>query len=235
MKAEQQAFVDALLGRGAPPERLRGPAHGLAAYRHNLQALSAQALAVAFERLQAELGEAEFATLAWTYWRHDPPRSGDLGQWGHRLADFLVARAGEASGLPDLARLDWAVHEAERAAEVALDADSLQRLGDTPADGLWLVLRPPVRLVNQSDGPVLVWRAGWRGAWQALAPAEAAFMQAVLAGADLAHALETAALKGSGAETDFDFSAWLQAALHHTWLHAVRTTPLNSPVSPCMP
>lgn len=48
MRAEQQAFVDALLGRGEPPAGLSGGERGLAAYRNNLRVLSAQALAVAF-------------------------------------------------------------------------------------------------------------------------------------------------------------------------------------------
>ena len=46
MKAQQQAFVDALLGRGEAPAGLTGGERGLAAYRNNLRALSAQALAV---------------------------------------------------------------------------------------------------------------------------------------------------------------------------------------------
>jgi hypothetical protein len=129
MKAEQQAFVDALLGRGAAPATLTGGERGLAAYRGNLQALSAQALAVPFQRLREELGDQDFASLAWTFWRQHPPEGGDLGQWGGALEGFLVERAGEASGLPDLARLDWALHQAERAADVELDAASLNLLG----------------------------------------------------------------------------------------------------------
>jgi hypothetical protein len=232
MKAEQQAFVDAVLGRSEPPSRLRKPARGLAVYRNNAQALSAQALAVAFERLHAELGDTAFAALAWTYWRHEPPSDGDLGQWGAGLSGFLVARAGEASGLPDLARLDWAVHEAERAADAVLDAESLQRLSDTPADALWLTLRPALRLLHQSGGAVLVWRAGWRGAWRSIAAPEAAFFAAVLDGACLAEALTAAQARGSGVSADFDFGTWLQAALQNAWLQGVRTTPPNPKPTP---
>lgn len=230
MKAEQQAFVEALLGQAEPPSGLRGADRGLPVYRNNLKALSAQALGVAYERLHAELGPDEFAALAWTFWRHDPPRSGDLAQWGAGLAHFLVARAGEGSGLPDLARLDWAVHQAERAADDALDGDSLQHLGTTPPESLWLVLRPAVQLLAQRDGPVLVWRAGWRGESRALPADEAAFVEAVLGGVNLADALGAAAVKGYGAARDFDFGAWLQAALQNPWLLAVRTTPPN-PIS----
>lgn len=227
MRDEQEAFIRALLGQGDPPARLREGGRGLPVYRNNLRALSAQALGIAFGRLQAELGEADFASLAWTYWRQDPPRSGDLGDWGAGLAAFLQAHAGEASGLPDLARLDWALHRAERAADVVLDADSLQRLGDTPAESLWLVLRPAVQLLSQREGPVLVWRSRWRGEWAAVPPGEAAFLAAVLAGEPLSDALAQASVKGSGGSADFDFGAWLQAALQNAWLHAVRDTPPN--------
>lgn len=221
MKAAQQAMVDALLGRGEAPAGLLRGDRGLAAYRGNLRALSAQALAVPFVRLREELGESEFASLAWTFWRTHPPACGDLGQWGSALEGFLVERAGEDSGLPDIARLDWALHQAERAADAELDAGSLTLLGTTPAEALWLQLRPGVALLTQSDGPVLVWRQGWRGTWQSVSTGEVVFTQALLDGVNLAEAL----VKGSSAEADFDFSAWLQASLQNAWLQAVRSTP----------
>jgi len=232
MKHEQQTFVDALLGRCAPPAGLTGGERGLAAYRGNLIALSAQALAVPFARLHEALGEQEFASLAWTFWRAHPPRSGDLGQWGEALAGFLVERAGEASGMPDLARLDWALHLAERAADAVLDADSLTLLAPHAPEALRLALRPGVAVVPQSRGPVLVWRQGWRGHTRPLTAAEAAFMQAVLGGASLAGALELAAVKGSGGEIDFDFAAWLQAALQNAWLQGVSAMPPNRITTP---
>ncbi|WP_422014755.1 DNA-binding domain-containing protein [Roseateles sp.] len=232
MKARQQALVDALLGRGEPPPELAASGRGLAAYRHNLQALSARALAETFERVHAALGEDDFASLAWTFWRACPPVHGDLGEWGGKLEAFLIERAGEASGLPDLARLDWALQRAERAEDVELDAESLNLMGTTPPEALWLRLRPGVALLAQHSGPVLVWRRGWRGESQGLSAGEAAFLAAVLAGASLAAALEAAEVKGSAPEPDFDFGAWLQAALHNAWLHAVRSTPTHGTPTP---
>lgn len=227
MKAQQQAFVDALLGRGAAPAGLVGGERGLSAYRGNLQALSAQTLAVPFARLREALGEEEFASLAWTFWRAHPPACGDLGQWGADLEAFLLERAGADSGLPDIARLDWALHQAECAADAVLDADSLARLGDTPPEALWLQLRPGVAVLAQAAGSVLVWRQGWRAESRPLAAPDAAFMRAVLAGCSLAEALEAAAVKGSDAEIDFDFGAWLQAALQDAWLQGARSAPPN--------
>lgn len=232
MKADQQAFVDALLGRAEAPAGLTGGERGLAAYRNNLRALSAQALAVPFSRLREALGEDEFAALAWTFWRAHPPESGDLGQWGAALEGFLLERAGAASGLPDMARLDWALHRAERAGDASLDADSLALLGSTPPEALWLQLRPGLALLAQSSGPVLVWRQGWRGQWQAVSAAEAVFVRALLDEVNLAAALEAAAVKGSEVESDFDFTAWLTAALQNAWLQGVRPTPPNRTKTP---
>lgn len=226
MKAQQQAFVDALLGRADSPPELTGGERGLAAYRNNQRVLAAQALAVPYTRLREALGEGEFAVMAWSFWRTHPPAGGDLGEWGDALAAFLIERAGEDSGLPDLARLDWAVHRAERAADAELDALSLNLLGTATPEDLWLQLRPGVAVLAQRDGAVLVWRAGWRGQSQGLPAPGAAFIRAVLGGASLAAALEAAAeVKGFGAETDFDFGAWLQSALQNAWLQAVRSTP----------
>ena len=221
MKVEQQAFVNALLGLAPAPAGLVHTERGLAAYRNNVQALSAQALGVSFGRLRDALGEDEFASLAWTFWRAHPPESGDLGQWGSALAGFLVARAGEASGLPDLARLDWASHQAERAADAGLDAESLALLGTTLPEEICLQLRPGVALLDQSEGPVLVWREGWRARSQALPLGDAAFIRALLGEVNLAEAL----VKGSAAQADFDFAAWLQAALRNAWLQGVRFAP----------
>jgi hypothetical protein len=232
MKADQQAFVDALLGRGEAPPGLTGSERGLAAYRNNLKALSAQALAVPFARVREELGEDEFASLAWTFWRTHPPQCGDLGRWGGALESFLLERAGTESGLPDIARLDWALHCAERARDAALDTDSLALLGSMPPEALWLQLRPGLALLAQSSGPVLVWRQGWRGQSQAVSAAEAVFMRALLDDVNLAAALEMAAVKGSDGETDFDFTAWLQAALQNAWLQGVRATPPNRNTTP---
>ncbi|PTT78286.1 hypothetical protein DBR42_23880 [Pelomonas sp. HMWF004] len=225
-------MADALLGRSEAPAALTSGERGLAAYRNNLKALSAQALAVPFTQLRQALGETDFAALAWTFWRAHPPERGDLAQWGGALEAFLLARAGAASGLPDLARLDWALHLAERAEDSALDADSLGLLGQHDPEALWLQLRPGVALLAQQAGPVLVWRQGWQAVSQPVSAADASFMAAVLGGQSLADALSTAAVKGSDAEADFDFGAWLQAALQNAWLLAVRPAPTHRTSTP---
>ncbi|MEO3693811.1 HvfC/BufC N-terminal domain-containing protein [Roseateles paludis] len=236
---EQTAFVQALR-RGGDVLGLRGVrpglsvAEGLSAYRGNAQALSARALAAVFPRLEAELGSADFAAMAWAFWRTQPPLRGDLGTWGDALPAFLTETAGLDSGLPGLAQLEWARHEAERAADADLDTASLAQLAQCELEGLQLQLRPAVRLLALA-GPVadepaltghcLVWREGWVAQHGPLDAATGGFMGAVLDGRSLAEALAAGEVKGLGAQPDFDFSAWLQAALRHEWLHRVVQRP----------
>jgi KaiC/GvpD/RAD55 family RecA-like ATPase len=74
-------------------------------------------------------------------------------------------------------------------------------------------------------GHCLVWREGWVAQHGPLDAATAGFMGAVLDGRSLAEALAAGEVKGLGAQPDFDFSAWLQAALRHEWLHRVVQRP----------
>ena len=215
-QAAQQAFVDAILGQGELPAMAGRPgvpnglARGLQAYRGNAQALAARALEGAFPRLAEELGE-DFEAMAWTFWRRHPPRDGDLGHWGGELAAFLEAQPGMEPALPDLARLEWAVHSAERAADDEFDAGSLGLLATVEPTGLHLLLASGAAVLAQSDGALFVWRRGWQVESLGVSADVATFMAAVLDGASLAGALDAA---GEG----FDFAGWLQQALAQAWL-----------------
>lgn len=142
--------------------------------------------------------------------------------------------------LADCARLDLALHRCERAADASPDPASLALLAATEPARLHLRALPGVAVITSrwplasihaahTDGDerlfdrardrlragegeaVVVARAGWRGAVHAVDAAGAAFLQAVLDGADLAHALDAA---GDG----FDFAGWLAHALRGRWL-----------------
>ncbi|MDN3920544.1 HvfC/BufC N-terminal domain-containing protein [Roseateles violae] len=222
LAARQQALLAALTegtavdGLLAPAGIGGGLARGLQAYRQNARALSARALGAVYPALREALGEDSFDALARTLWRRRPPQHGDLAQWGGALADFLAAQAGMDPALCDLARLEWARHLAERAADAVLDGGTLQLLIDEPPERLGLRLRPGLVVLGQSYGPLLVWREGWRAAQGPLSAGAAALMQALLDGVDLAGALARA----TAVEPDFDFSAWLQRALREAWLQA---------------
>ncbi|MEI7464842.1 MAG: putative DNA-binding domain-containing protein [Burkholderiales bacterium] len=238
---QQQRLLNALLGAsGKVAELAPLPAvtqeRGLHAYQGNLKGLSARALASVFTRVSQQLGEDDFAAMAWGFWRHRPPTRGDLACWGDELEAFLMERAGAASGLPGLARLEWSLHVAERAADAVLDAESLQHLATTEPAALGLRLQPGLAVLAMEPqalellgagvsqaGSLLVWREGWRGEWRRLDETEAVFVRAVLDGRSLEAALRAASVKGLATEPDFDFGAWLQSALRHGWLIAADT------------
>lgn len=197
-------------------------ARGLQAYRANAAANAARALDAAYPTVCALLGADDFQHLARELWFEQPPVHGDLAQWGESLAAFLEAHAALAdwSYLGDCARLDWAVHQCEHAADVPFDAASVARLGDTDPQRLHLQLRPglsvlvsrwPVVAIHRAhrEGATpdalaaardalrsdvgeaaLVCRSGWRAQLHRIDAATVAWTQRLLAGDSLAAALD---------------------------------------------
>lgn len=260
-EALRQSRLLGVLWRAAPVADLAGwlrepprrAARGLAAYRANAQALAGRALSAAYPTVAELVGAESFAALACAFWQRHPPQRGDIAVYGAALAGFIEVDAQLASEpyLADSARLDWAVHVADGAADGAATPPELQRLGsDDPArlvlrlqSGLALLAsRWPVvsiwqahhgatpecfdaaraALERRAAEHALVWRDGWRVQVTALAAADAVFMQAVQAGRSLASALDCA---GAG----FAFEPWLLRALRHGWLAAL--DPLRADVA----
>ena len=204
---------------------------GLRAYRVNAQAMAQRALAAVYRPLQVWLGTSSFEALAWAFWRSCPPQRGDLADWGAGLEDFLRAQP-EMEALPcQLACLCWASHQAERAADGHLDADSLWLLTKQCPQRLGLQMRPGLSLQtassaamrlwqggggiselmdgNKSAEPVLVWRKAWVAQARCLAAGEHALLDVLLQGLDLSAGLQ-AALR---VQPDFDFGLCLQFLL----------------------
>lgn len=228
--------------RGRPVQRRRG----LQAYQAHAGALAERALAAAYPTVAQLVGDESFATLARALWHEQPPQEGDIARWGDELPAFMAASAQLAAEpyLPDVARLDGAVHRAERAADDTAPAQGLQHLADTdPADlrlqlrAGWAVLASahpvvsihaahrsqavdrfdPVRAAfARGDGECAqVRRDGWAVRVQAIPAAQAGFEQAVLAGRSLQQALDAAS-------PGFDVGAWLIAILRIDGLAAVQ-------------
>ncbi len=232
---------------------------GLAAYRGNAALLADRALALAFPTLRAMVGAEAFAHLARSFGRASPPHCGDLGEWGEDFAAVVRSdsRLADWPCLADCARLDWAVHRCERAADSAFDAASMARLESVEPSRLRLRLRPgtqvlesawPIATIHAAHRTasadvdairealaaeraecVLVWRCGWRGCVQAIDRATFDFTSALLEGIDLWTAL-------SGAPSGFAFEAWLADALRASWLRDVALTADDSgPGDPAEP
>jgi Putative DNA-binding domain len=214
---------------------------GLQAYLAHAGAASERALEAAFPTLQQLLGTDSFAALARAFWLAQPPAQGDLGRFGAALPAFIET----SEQLADCARLDWAVHEAERAADGPDAPENLQALATDDPACLALRLRPgtalvvsahpvatirqahrsdaedrfaPVRAAWSAGRPehVLVWRRGWRADVAQLGPADAAFTALWLRAATPSLA---SALEEAGA--GFEFEAWLRSALQQGWLVSV--------------
>lgn len=247
IRHEDSQTVD--LAAGWRQAGLRMDPAGCLAYRRNAWAHASRALADAYPTVLAMLGAIAMDTLAARLWRKAPPSGGDLADWGAGLPD-LMARTDELADwpwLPDSARLDWACHLCERAQDAEAEPDSLRLLDQMPAERLHLALMPGVRwlcsdwpvaalkdahahedeaartaaaaqaLEEGSSGAVLVWRQGGQARWLNIPDAWAAWTHEVLSDArtSLADHLDRA-------PAEFDFTAWLTAALSHGWFRRLQ-------------
>lgn len=152
----QRELLDALLQARPPGPDAPWNGPGLGAYRANAHAHAERALLDAYPVVAALLGEEAFHALARALWHHHPPERGDLSEWGAALAGFVAAQS-DLDGLPylsDVARLEWALHLASRAADAAPDAASFAWLEREPPERLRLRLAPGTAIVR-SPWPVL--------------------------------------------------------------------------------
>ena len=259
----QQMLLRALLGDARPGvvtgwlrTKRGGPRteRGLAAYRANAGALAERALAAAYPTLQQLLGEESFAALARAFWQHHPPLAGDIALWGAGLPPFVTDAESLADEpyLADLARLEWAVHRAQTAADAG-PPQGLEFLASRDPEALWLQLVPGTVLVSSHHPVATIWHAhrqvdedrfapvraafavgagecalvtrqGWRVRVLKLDAGEARFTAALLAGKPLSSALQHALQRTlQESGAGFDFEAWLIAALQQQRLVAVTT------------
>ena len=211
-------------------------ATSLGVYRNNVLGNYRKALAATYPVVLRLVGTAFFNAAIDACVRARPSASGDLNRYGGELPEFLAAYppARDLAYLPDVARLEWAVDQANIAADAP--AFDLAALRSVPADTLGqlrLVLHPSARLiespypilriwrVNQPDcpgeppvdlgegGDALLVSRGARGvSVERLAAGEHALLAALAAGATLAEANARA----ESAEPDFDLAASLR---HH--------------------
>jgi hypothetical protein len=215
---------------------------GLRAYRANAQVLAESALLSSHPVLQQLISEENFRHLAQDFWQAMPPERGDLAQWGRLLPVYLPqvpqlqALLQEHPFLPDVARAEWALHEAATATDAERHAASFQLLASHDPAKFRLLLSPGCALIRSAYPIValiqlhdarasqahsaarkaitggaaqtaLIWRQGLRPVIGSIDLAAAALIEATLQGQPLSAALDAACAQ----EADFDFSAWLVA------------------------
>jgi uncharacterized protein (UPF0276 family) len=222
LAALQQGFGDALFDRrhesALQPLLSEGGVERLALYRGNLTSGWERALGDAYPVLRQLVGEEFFAGLARAYGKAAPSQVPDLAGFGAHFADFLAGFGPAASYpyLPDVARLEWAVHRACLAPDLApLGLDALGNVTPEALDTARFTLHPSVALLrsrwavaalwhaHQPTGPalpadvelpcsVLVLRRGWRVEVVELGVPEAAALVQLAAGASFGEAIDAA-------------------------------------------
>jgi hypothetical protein len=241
--AIQQDFAAALRDgrRTAGVERwLAGDAdlveRRVAIYRANMVASAEKALAAAYPVIRQVVGDEFFHGLAREHQRGTPSTSGDLTEFGATFAQFLAAFEHTRSlpYLPDLARLEWAVHHACGAADApAWDAAALGAVEPERQDALRFQWSPGLAVIESAFPIVRIWtihqpghdgefgvdwnlaetalvaRDGFAVTVAACSAADAAFLDASLAGATLVDAADATLSR----HADFDLAALLGRAL----------------------
>ncbi len=121
----QQGFAAALFGAPgvALPFVITGDpidvAARLAIYRNSVFGNYHNALGASYPVLRQLLGAAAFVATVDAFVHKHPSASGDLNCYGDAFGDFLAVHVTDAirPWLPDIARLEWAIDEAHRAAD----------------------------------------------------------------------------------------------------------------------
>ena len=210
---------------------------GLRAYRSNGRELAARALAGAYPAIASLLGDENFAPLARSLWLVRPPQRGDLAHWGGELPRHIYTLPELAQAEPylaDLARVEWALHEAASAADGVLDAASFDLLQQRDPSEVTLLLAPGTSCIR-SEWPVaslalalhegeaaldvarqalteraaetaLVWRQGLKPRLRPARPGEEEFIAALQDRRSLLDSLASA--------PQFELDDWLAAAVH---------------------
>jgi hypothetical protein len=235
---QQQILLDALLAWPAGNAmkivalEVQDPgARGIKVYKANGHALAHSALQSAYPVVAQLLGDESFADLAHALWHAQPPVHGDIAQWGAGLAGFLEtsAQLQDEPYLPDVARVEWALHLCAGAPDAELDLTTLALLTTHEPEHLHVRLAPGCAVLRsvwpvasilgahlegspslQEAGAQLrrgeaqdavVWRAGLRPRVRLALAGEADALQVLLAADSLAAALDAA--------PGLDFSQWL--------------------------
>jgi Putative DNA-binding domain len=153
----------AAFGTGAPGGQ--SAEARLAIYRANGRANYRNALAATYPVARRLTGTAFFNAAVDAFVAAHPPVSGDLNVYGERLAGFVESYAPAANlpYLPDVARLEWAIDEANRAADAPRVPDAvlaaLSIVAPERLPNVRLALDASCRLVTSAFPILRIWHA----------------------------------------------------------------------------
>lgn len=240
--ALQAAFSDALFD-GAREDQIlahvTGGAERFSLYRGNLTGTWDKVLSAAFPVIRQLLGAEFFDALGRAFGMAHPSDSADLNLFGAGFADFLAGfrHVADYPYLPDMARLEWALHRSYYAPDGrALAADALAALSPDafeqarfalhPAAGLfaspWAVV--PLWLAHQPGqggfpddmavaSAAAVARPQWKTELVALDAAQYAALAALDAGRSMGEALDAAFERDEQFDISSNLRQWLSLGL----------------------
>ena len=167
LREMQQEFVQSVFGR-EPPLGIRSiagekpdAADRLAIYRNNVFSNLSEALRDVYPVVEKLVGEAFFRSAADRFIRLYPSASGDLHRFGESFAEFLAddRAAAELIYLPDIARLEWLIHESFHAADhPPLELSRLAQLTEAQCRLLVFALHPACRLFASPYPVQRIWQ-----------------------------------------------------------------------------
>lgn len=161
----QGAFSDALFDAAHEPRvlaHIKADGARLALYRGNLTATWDKVLSSAYPVIRALLGAEFFAPLARAYGIARPSNNADLNQFGDQFAQFLAGfdHVAQYPYLPDMARLEWALHRAHYAPDAAaLTAQALAALAPEQFEHARFGLHPACTLIQSPWAVLPLWFA----------------------------------------------------------------------------
>lgn len=241
LAAHQQTFGAALLDGALALPAVKGEAAGerLGIYRGNLTANWGKALSAAYPVVRQLVGEEFFTGLARAYGKAFASQDPDLNLFGEYFAEFLAGfeHVAEFPYLPDMARLEWALHRSYYAEDApVLTAADIAGLAPEEVEDLRLALHPATSLVrcdwavgelwlaHQPSGGAfpddmarenfaLVTRPKWQPRLSMLTEAGYAALSACGLGKTLGEALDAACEIDEGFDVAAQLRQWLEGGV----------------------
>lgn len=165
----QQRFAEGLYAPegAAPGFGVAGPppaAERMDVYRRAMFANYRKVLRATYPIVERIVGESVFAAAVDAFARAHPSVSGDLNDYGDTFGAFLTVHLSAPAWpfVADIARLEWAIDEVNRAADGAADPNrvlqALAAVAPERLSSISLRLAPRCRLIA-SDHPILrIWQ-----------------------------------------------------------------------------
>jgi len=132
---------------------------GISVYQNNLKANAERALAITYPSVKTIIGEENFRYATTQYLHEFLKTTADWGLWGEHLADFLAQQTLIESlpYLPDIARLDWALHQSYRAKNSESNINSFYLLEQEDSTNLRFELANGIFVIS-SPFPIIAIR-----------------------------------------------------------------------------